>query len=76
MAIDALSAVDIKSAVPFLIQKRLKHSEVSFRKMAADVLGNAGPLAKEAIPALTEALKDPDVGVRQSAAAALKKIPQ
>ena len=45
------------------------------RYWAAEALGNFGPAAKEAIPALEKALKRPlDPGSRQAAAEALKKI--
>lgn len=37
-------------------------------------LGNIGPAAAEAVPALIDALKDPDEIVRQKAAQALENI--
>jgi HEAT repeat protein len=36
--------------------------------------GNIGPSAKDAVPALTESLKDQDAIVRNAAADAIKKI--
>ncbi|MGI9103152.1 MAG: HEAT repeat domain-containing protein [Terriglobales bacterium] len=44
------------------------------RWVAAETLGIIGPSAKDAVPALTKALKDPSSNVRQAAAAALKNI--
>jgi HEAT repeat protein len=47
---------------------------IEIRRHAAQVLGEIGPKAKAAIPALREALKDERLTVRQAAAEALKKI--
>ena len=44
------------------------------REAAADALSAFGPDAKEAVPALTEALKHKDAGTRWSAVRALGKI--
>ncbi len=44
------------------------------RWVAAEALGIVGAGAKDAVPALTKALKDESPNVRQAAAAALKKI--
>jgi HEAT repeat protein len=44
------------------------------RWTAAASLGNIGPEAKAAIPALTEALKDSDPSVQQTAQIALQQI--
>jgi HEAT repeat protein len=41
---------------------------------AARALGEVGPAAKEAVPALIAALKGMDDGVRESAASALGRI--
>ena len=51
-------------------------SRTRMRRMrgAAYVLGQVGPAAKEAVPALKELLRDPKGEVRQAAAAAVKKI--
>jgi HEAT repeat protein len=43
-------------------------------RSAAKALGQFGPAAKEAVPALTEALKDVNPKVRQEAAQALKIV--
>jgi HEAT repeat protein len=48
--------------------------DVSVRKTAAEALGNIGPAAKDAVPALTNALHDVDHRVRGQAAAALGKM--
>jgi|GEM_PF-4430719 len=52
----------------------LKNPSVDVRLTAASALGSLGSQAKTAVPALTEALKDSDSGVRQNADSALKRI--
>jgi hypothetical protein len=49
-------------------------SKSLFRRVAIEVLGEAGPGASPAVPILKEALNDRDKLVRQSAAGALRKI--
>jgi hypothetical protein len=44
------------------------------RQQAARALGGIGPAAKDAVPALTDRLKDEHQHVREAAAEALKKI--
>ena len=44
------------------------------RKRAAQILGELGPGAKEAVPALLQSLRDRENAVRDAAAAALKQI--
>jgi PAS domain S-box-containing protein len=44
------------------------------RRQAAEALGNIGPEAKAAVPALIESLKDGEEGVREAAAKSLGKI--
>jgi HEAT repeat protein len=44
------------------------------RQAAAEALGNLGPLAKEAVPALEKAGGDPDANVSKAVAEALKSI--
>lgn len=44
------------------------------RKRAADMLGNVGPVAVDAVPALQITLQDTDAVVRSHAAAALDRI--
>src|SRR5438132_220876 len=53
---------------------RLKADKEQDRADAARRLGQLGPKAKEAAPALVEALKDPLVDVRLRAAAGLARI--
>jgi HEAT repeat protein len=50
----------------------LGNAEPSLRAGAASELAQYGPRAKAAVPALTQALGDPDRKVRQAASAALK----
>lgn len=52
----------------------LKDDEWEMRRGAAWILGKVGPDAKDAIPALTRALKDTNAAVRNKAAESLKKI--
>jgi HEAT repeat protein len=52
----------------------LKDKDEEVRRYAAKALGNIGPKAKEAVPALIEALKDENLDVRYYAQEALNKI--
>jgi HEAT repeat protein len=52
----------------------LKSQSASIRKRAAVVLGEFGAEAREAVPALVEALRESDATVRQAAAAALRRV--
>jgi HEAT repeat protein len=52
----------------------LKHPRSGFRHRSAFILGEMGTNARPAIPALTEALKDPKSKVRRIAYAALRKL--
>lgn len=52
----------------------LQDANTLVRLKAAKALGQQGPTAAEAIPALTRALQDPDQSLRLVAASALKKI--
>jgi HEAT repeat protein len=52
----------------------LKHSRQSVRRKSAFILGEIGPKARPAIPALAEALDDPKSSVRRIANAALRKL--
>jgi hypothetical protein len=54
--------------------KALKSKDAAVRKQVAVALGEMGDKAKAAVPALREALVDPDEGVQSAAAAALEKI--
>jgi HEAT repeat protein len=62
-----------KLTVPLLVEA-LKHERAFARIEAADALGRLGKNALSAAPALQAALKDPDDGVREAAATALKQI--
>lgn len=62
-----------KEVVPYMISL-LKDDEWEMRRGAAWILGKVGPDAKDAVPALTEALKDPNPAVQAKAADALQKI--
>jgi len=60
------------------LMKELKSKDVKTRISAADDLGHIGQVKKSytepAVPALIEALRDPDAGVRKAAATAVGKI--
>ena len=60
-------------AVPVLVYQ-LANSRADVRQWAADVLGELGPTAKDAIPPLTDALRDRDPTVRDAAARRWKGI--
>jgi len=62
-----------KEMVPYMISL-LKDDDWEMRRGAAWILGKAGPEAKNALPALTEALNDSNPAVRTKAAEALKKV--
>jgi HEAT repeat protein len=68
----ALLGMD-KEIVPHMISL-LKDDEWEMRRGAAWILGKLGPEAKEAVPALTEALNDSNAAVRTKAEESLKKI--
>ncbi len=61
--------------VPVLV-RGLEHPEANHRREAAAALGSLGPLAESAVPALEQAVGDPDVGVRAAVTAALEAIDQ
>jgi HEAT repeat protein len=56
------------------LQITLKSEKAEERAASARILGEIGPAAKDAAPALAEALKDSDRNVRQNAAQALGSI--
>ena len=56
------------------LARGLQHADASVRVGAATALGALGASAKGAVPALRAALDDPDAGVRDAAAQALKRI--
>jgi len=59
------------SAVPALIEVLVKGPSVEARKSAAETLEKLGPGAEPAIPALLQALKDPDDAIVLAASSAL-----
>lgn len=75
-AAEALLKIDERQSsvvVPFLIEY-LRRTDQWDRDRAAEMLGQLGPKAKAAAPALREATKDADPRVRANATEALKKI--
>src|SRR5271170_4161052 len=56
------------------LNEALKSSDASIRLNAIGSLGCLGPRARRAVPAVVEALKDPNVAVRKLAALALGEI--
>jgi len=71
--VTTLSAEDRSGDVRGL-QITLKSENAAERLASARILGEIGPAAKDAAPALAEALKDPDRDVRQNAAQSLGYI--
>jgi HEAT repeat protein len=63
-----------KRPVPALVQALREERRVAVRKMAALVLGDLAPHAQEALPALIDALRDSDEGLRRRAAVALGRF--
>lgn len=63
------SQVDVQAQI-----QALKSADATARQNAAVELASAGPAAAPAVPALTEALKDPDPLVRRLACYALYEI--
>ena len=61
-------------AVPVLIEALRSHEAGGARYYSAKVLGEMGPTARDAIPALHESLKDQEEAVRNAAQAALEQI--
>jgi HEAT repeat protein len=62
-----------KEIVPHMVSL-LNDDEWEMRRGGAYMLGKVGPDAEDAVPALTEALNDPNDAVRMKAEEALKKI--
>src|SRR5262249_35715244 len=69
---DYLSFQENKTAQEWVTE--LKAKDAAARAKAAQALGQMGTRGKEAIPALTAALKDEDAAVRGRAAVALWRI--
>lgn len=73
--VDELDEVVLSSTIPILAET-LSDGDSDVRKAAASALGDFGPLADVAIPALSRALLGPDSGVNQTIAGSLTKIGQ
>ena len=71
--IDNLGQSALQSAIPILAET-LNNSDSDVRKAAAKALGDFGPLANVAIPALSRALLGDNSGVSQTVAGSLLKI--
>jgi HEAT repeat protein len=65
---------EAKVAAIQVLNDLLKDKNWWVRKTTAEALGNIGPDAESAVPALTKSLQDADDNVRKAAAEALKKI--
>jgi HEAT repeat protein len=72
---DELGDAALQSAIPILAET-LGDGDSDVRKAAAKSLGDFGPLADVAIPALSRALLGENSGVSQTAATSLMKIGQ
>lgn len=70
---DDLSSVALRSAIPILADQ-LNDGDSSVRQAAAAALGDFGPLAGIALPALSQALLGEDAGVSQTVAGTLLKV--
>ncbi len=66
--------LDPTTAVPQLLKLLQTQSNAVAHKFIINTLGQMGPAAKDAIPALRECLRDQDELVRQSASEALQRI--
>ena len=73
---DAIRSLGLmgRDAVPVLIKLMKTHTDPLARADAAKALGNMGDDARKALPALRDALCDPDSVVRLLAARALEKL--
>jgi HEAT repeat protein len=67
------SRVISKPALPFLLAS-LRQPSANVRLVAVAALGNLGPAAREAVPALTPLLNDPDPVIRAHTKDALENI--
>jgi HEAT repeat protein len=63
-----------KAAVPLLAERLRSDRDPEVREWAARSLGDLGPAAKPALPALEGALADVEDAVREAAGKALKKV--
>jgi hypothetical protein len=62
-----------KDAVPVLVYQ-LANPRADVRQWAANLLGELGPVARDAIPSLSDALRDADESVREAARNSLEKV--
>lgn len=69
----AVALHNFDSAVPSLVEM-FKDKDVAMRVAAAEILGDMGPVAKDAVPDLIAALNDEDAGVCNMVKVALGKI--
>jgi len=69
----AISASNVKDAVPVFIDLVKKDKDAGVRRAAATALGESDPDPSTAVPALTDALKDKSNDVRIAAATALAR---
>jgi HEAT repeat protein len=74
IALAAVATTEDRSGDVRGLQISLKSEKAEERAASARILGEIGPAAKDAAPALAEALKDADRNVRQNAAQALGYI--
>lgn len=74
LALVAVVSAEDRSADVRGLQITLKSEKAAERAASARILGEIGPAAKDAAPALGEALKDVDRDVRQNAAQSLGYI--
>jgi HEAT repeat protein len=65
---------EAKGATKLLIEAVAKEKDPEVRSQEIRALRYIGPAAIEAVPVLTEALKDPSAEVRSQAEKAIKKI--
>jgi hypothetical protein len=72
-AAEALVKVTPELAIPKLIEN-LKNSSWQVRQKAAQMLGEIGQPARDAVPALEKVKRDPDIDVRKTVASALHAI--
>ena len=73
--VDQIDDLVLESTIPILAET-LGDGDSEVRKAAASALGDFGPLADVAIPALSRALLGEDSGVNQTVASSLCKIGQ
>ena len=76
-AVHALSqsyGTDAKSLIPLLTERLKADTDFEVRIVIVEELGSLGAEGKEALPALREARRDPQIKVREAAAEAIKRI--